>query len=48
MHVDHLIVGAGFAGLCAAIKLHQLAEFDPTAYDVRRPAYAASREDVSA
>jgi len=36
-HVDHLIVGAGFAGLCAAIKLQD---------DVRRP--TTSREDVTA
>ena len=27
-HVDHLIVGAGFAGLCAAIKLQEDGETD--------------------
>ena len=27
-HVDHLIVGAGFAGLCAAIKLQEDGERD--------------------
>ena len=27
-HVDHLIVGAGFAGLCAAIKLEEDGERD--------------------
>ncbi len=27
-HVDHLIVGAGFAGLCAAIKLQEAGETD--------------------
>src|SRR6476660_8817793 len=27
-HVDHLIVGAGFAGLCAAIKLAEDGETD--------------------
>jgi cation diffusion facilitator CzcD-associated flavoprotein CzcO len=26
--VDHLVIGAGFAGLCAAIKLHQAGETD--------------------
>ena len=28
MHVQHLIVGAGFAGLCAAIKLQEDGETD--------------------
>ena len=27
-HVDHLVVGAGFAGLCAAIKLDEMGERD--------------------
>jgi cation diffusion facilitator CzcD-associated flavoprotein CzcO len=27
-HVDHLIIGSGFAGLCAAIKLHEDGERD--------------------
>src|SRR3954454_10497554 len=27
-HVDHVIIGAGFAGLCAAIKLQETSETD--------------------
>ena len=27
-HVDHLVIGAGFAGLCAAIKLDEAGEHD--------------------
>ena len=27
-HVDHLVIGAGFAGLCAAIKLEEAGERD--------------------
>jgi cation diffusion facilitator CzcD-associated flavoprotein CzcO len=27
-HVDHVIIGAGFAGLCAALKLEEDGERD--------------------
>src|SRR6478609_7471324 len=39
-HVDHLIVGAGFAGLCAAIKLQEDGEVGGTWRDNTYPGAA--------
>ena len=39
-HVDHLIVGAGFAGLCAAIKLQE--DGEPTSSSSRRAPTSAA------